>query len=223
MAKNTLRVSFDLMGQKVNFKAGQYIFITIPNMPYTDERGNRRHFTISSPPGNDISITTRIRPSAFKRWLAEASAGSEVELGMIDGEFTLPGDTNKRLVFLAGGIGITPYISMLEHIKNAELPYKVSLIYSNKNQESTAYLKEVKKWAKEIPGFKLILIMTGDSKWKGERKMIDSQLLKNYFTDLNDYTFYISGPPAFVESIRKTLDEAGVKGGNIKLDRFTGY
>lgn len=224
VAEATLQVAFDLMGQKIDFKAGQYIFIHIPDSPYPDDRGNRRHFTISSPPEEaDIAITTRIRPSGFKRWLSEAPIGSEVDLGLVTGEFILPKDFDKPLVFLAGGIGVTPFISMLAHIKNQKLPFKVALIYSNRNRQSTAYLKELKSWIEQIPDFKLITTMTDDPDFSEEKRQIDAEFIKDYFQEPNLYTYYISGPPSFVEGMNKSLKEAGVKGSDIKLERFTGY
>lgn len=224
VAESTLKVVFDLMGQKIDFKAGQYIFISIPNSPYPDDKGNRRHFTISSPPEEkDIAITTRIRPSGFKKWLSEAPIGSEIDLGMVTGEFILPKSFDKHLIFLAGGIGVTPFMSMLGHIKNQQLPFKVALIYSNRNRQSTAYFKELNSWTGQIPDFKVIMTMTEDPDWPGEKRKIDAGFIKDYLPDPNLQTYYISGPPAFAEGMKKVLEEVEVSGSDIKLERFTGY
>lgn len=224
VAKDTIRVIFDLMGENLDFAAGQYIYVTIPDLPFTDEKGNRRHFTISSPPEEkDISITTRVRLTAFKKSLSEIPIGSVVELGPIGGEFVLPEDTEKPLVFLAGGIGITPYISMLAHINNNQLPYRTTLIYSNKDMGSTAYLDKLEAWSSEMPNFELIAIMTEDPAWPGERRRVDSQFLKDHLQDLSSYLYFASGPPAFVEGMGQILEELGVERANMILENFTGY
>ena len=224
VAEGTMRIVFDLMGQKIDFEAGQYILITIPNPPYIDEDGNKRHFSISSPPEDkDIVITTRIRPSAFKRSLAEIPVGFEVEVGPIEGEFVLPENTNRPLVFLAGGIGITPYISMLGHVRSKKLPYKITLIYSNKDRQSTAYMKELETLTKELADFKTVLTMTEDPEWPGEERRVDKEFILNYIPDPHSRIYYISGPPNFVEGMRQVLEEAGVENSNINLERFTGY
>ncbi len=224
VAEKTLRIAFDLMGEKIDFKAGQFIYVTIPNPPYIDEGGNRRHFTISSPPEDqDIAITTRIRPTAFKKSLVEIPIGYEVELGPIEGEFVLPEDIKRPLVFLAGGIGITPYISMLAHIRSRQLLYQMTLIYSNKNRQSTPYLDKLEAWSSEMSNLKLIVTLTEDPAWPGEKRRVDTQFIKEYLPESNIYTYFVSGPPDFVEGMGKVLEEVGVERANMELERFTGY
>ncbi|MDO8551686.1 MAG: FAD-dependent oxidoreductase [bacterium] len=223
VAKGTFRFTF-VLDRTVNFQAGQYIYITIPKPLYDDNRGNRRHFTITNSPHDlDIVITTRIGPSAFKRTLTEAPLGTEVELGPVEGNFTLPKDTEKSLVFIAGGIGVTPFMSMLDYIANQKLPYKITLIYSNRDKESTAYLDELEKWTKEIPDFKLFSTMTQDPNWLGEHGRVDINYIKKHLQELNSYLYFVSGPPGFVEAMKKVLGEAGVKNSNIRVENFTGY
>lgn len=224
VAEGTLQVSFQLP-QDVQFKAGQYMFVTLINPPYTDEKGNRRQFSINNSPNqkNILTMTTRLTDSAVKRSLKELPIGTEVGIGPIAGVFTLPEDISKPLVLIAGGIGITPFMSMLSYIKEEKLSYKITLLYSNRNQASTAYLKELQELATLIPNFKLILTMTEDNGWTGERRKIDSHFIKEYFPNVNDNLYMVVGPPMMVEAIEKALLEAGVKSENIKKENFTGY
>lgn len=224
VAEGTLRVEFDLLGKKVDFKAGQYFFITLKNVPFDDDRGNIRHFTIVNTPkeNSKIVMTTRLRDSGFKKSLLNLPLGSEVEIGSTQGDFVLPKEVGKPLVFMAGGIGITPFMSMLGHISNQKSDYQITLVYSNRNQAGTAYIKELQKMASKNPNFKLILVMTEDPSWTGETKRVDPGFIKKYFPNLN-YYFMVSGPPAMVKAVYESLRKAGVGKSNIKTENFTGY
>ncbi len=222
VAENTLSVTFNTE-EPVSFKPGQYVFINLPKLNYPDERGTRRQFSIVNSPNlpNILAITTRLSDSGFKKTLNELPIGSAVELGPIAGMFTLPENPTKPLVFIAGGIGITPFISMLSFIKEEKLPYTISLVYSNRNPPSTAFLKYLQQLT--IPNFKLILTMTDDPDWTGEKRMINAEFIKEYFPNLNSYFYMVVGPPAMVEGVENALIEAGVLNENIKNENFTGY
>lgn len=217
IATGTLQVTFQVT-EEFNFAPGQYIFVQLKNPPYFDERSSKRHFSIVNSPDEKgiITITTRLRDSGFKKSLKELPVGTEVELGPISGSFTLPQNQLRPLVFIAGGIGITPYISMLRFVKDHNLNYKITLLYSNRDQAGTAYFEEVQK-------FKSILTMTEDPAWAGEKRRIDAQFIKDYFPDVNSNTYFVVGPPPMVEAVQKALLEAGVEINNIKIENFTGY
>lgn len=224
VAAGTLMVTFQLE-QDVTFKSGQYIFVTLPKLKYPDERGPKRQFSINNDPsvGDQITITTRLSESGFKKTLNDLPLGSQVELGPIAGVFTLPEDQHRPLVLIAGGIGITPYMSMLRHIAKKALDFKISLVYSNRNQHSTAFLDELKQLAVQIPNLKLILTMTDDLSWQGEKRKINAQFIKEYFPEINAQSYMVVGPPTMVEAVKKSLIEAGVNQENIRSENFTGY
>lgn len=225
VASGTLQVIFET-AEDFSFKAGQYCFITLKSLKFPDERGNRRHFSIVNSPNQKrtITFTTRLREeSGFKKTLKELPLGTEVELGPIAGVFILPEDSTRPLVFIAGGIGITPFMSMLTYIKEADLPYKITLIYSNRDQSSTAFLSEVQKLSQEIPDFKLIFTMTEDPNWSGEKRKIDANFIKDYIQDVNQPLYFVVGPPPMVEAIEIALTQAEVKAENIKIENFSGY
>ncbi len=225
IAEETLEVTFDLIGETAEFKAGQFFTLELLNPPYTDEKGNHRHFTIVNAPSekNKLIMATRIRETGFKKSLKELPLGSEVEIGNIAGLFTLPSEENKELVFIAGGIGITPFISMLRHIRQESLKYKISLFYFNRNPKATAYLQELETVAQELPDFQPIFAMTGDESWTGEKAKMSPELLHKYLTSLSDKTYFISGPPKMVDEIKKVLIDSGISLKNIKTESFTGY
>lgn len=226
IAKGTLLVIFDLMGKPISFKAGQYFFLTIPKLNYPDTVGNLRHFSFVNSPNEKgiITMATRIREeSGFKKTLRDLPIDSEVEIGEIFGNFVLPKDDNKSLVFIAGGIGITPFISMLRYIDEEKFSYDITLIYSNRDKESTAFLEELENIKNRNKNIKLILTMTEDSSWEGENRKIDVQFIKDYIGDFKDKFFYISGPPAFNEAIVKSLKELTIENKNILVENFSGY
>lgn len=224
VAIDTLQVVFET-SEDFTFKAGQYCFVTLKNPSYPDERGNKRHFSIVNSPNEKgiITITTRLRDSGFKKSLKELPIGTEVELGPIAGVFTLPEDTKRPLVFIAGGIGITPFMSMLKYISEENIPYNITLIYSNRDQSSTVFLQEVQEFSRKIPDFKLILTMTEDPKWSGEKRLVDAQFIKNYIPSVNEPLYMVVGPPPMVEAVEGALKEAGIEQSNIKIENFTGY
>lgn len=226
IAKGTLLVTFDLLGNQIDFKAGQYFFITIPKLNYPDNSGNIRHFSIVNSPNEKgmITMATRIREeSGFKKTLNEVPIGSEVEIGGIVGNFILPKDYSKSLVFVAGGIGITPFISMLRFTDEEKIPYDITLIYSNRDRESTAFLEELEAIQNRNKKIKLVLTMTDDLLWKDETRKIDGQFIMDHVDDFKDKIFYISGPPVFNEAITKTLKDLKIEGKNIFAENFSGY
>jgi ferredoxin-NADP reductase len=226
VAKGTLLVTFDLLGEEVEFEPGQYFFVTLPDSGHQDERGLRRHITVVTSPNERgvLGLATRIRDSAFKRTLVELPVGTEVEVEPPKGKFVLQKDTSRPLVFVAGGIGITVFRSMLRYIREERLPYRVTLIYSNRDAESTAFLDELRELERELPDLRLILTMTDDPSWEGDTRLIDAQVFEDYLgRDLNEFTFLVAGPPAMVESVQSSLEEAGVNEENVIADRFSGY
>jgi ferredoxin-NADP reductase len=226
VAKGTLLVTFDLLGEEVDFRPGQYFFVTLPDVGHRDDRGLRRHITVVTSPNEKgvLGLATRMRDSAFKQSLRELPVGTEVEVEPPKGDFALPDATSRPLVFVAGGIGITVFRSMLRYIHEERLPYRVTLVYSNRDRESTAFLDELRQLEQQIPDFRLILTMTQDPGWEGESRKVDAQFFKDYLDgDLNQYTFLVAGPPGMTEGMQKALDEAGVREENVIAEGYSGY
>jgi ferredoxin-NADP reductase len=226
VAKGTLLVKFDLGGEEVHFEPGQYFFVTLLDPPYDDERGPRRHITVVTSPNERgvLGLATRLRDSAFKRSLEELPVGTAVEVEPPKGNFTLPEDTSRPLVFVAGGIGITVFRVMLRYIEEESLPYRVTLVYSNRNRAETAFLDELRELEQRLPGFRLVLTMTEDSDWEGERRRIDAQFFRDHVGDLiGEATFMVAGPPSLVAAMKEALAEVGVDDARIRADRFSGY
>jgi ferredoxin-NADP reductase len=226
VAKGTLEVVFDLQGREVDFRPGQYFWVELLESPYQDEKGLRRHITVVTSPtqGGVLGLCTRLRDTAFKRTLAELQVGDEVEVEEPKGNFVLPEDTTRDYVFVAGGIGVTVFRSMLRYIADTGAPYRVTLVHSNRDRESTPYLDELRELEQTLPGFRLVLTMTQDDGWEGESRYVGADLLADHLDGgLADHTYLVAGPPAMVEAVVGQLGEAGVPEEQVLPDRFSGY
>jgi len=212
-----------------NFKAGQFLTVLLPNPPYNDEKGNRRTFTIASPPQEiaRLQITTRMTGSALKRSLAEISLGAPVDLLGPSGNFTLHAEAKIPAVFIAGGIGITPFRSMIVDVAARNLPHQITLIYSNRNLEGTAFHEEFLQLAAAHKNFNYVPTLTQADKssrpWNGERRYVNAEFLRDHAGDLDKPIFYLAGPPGLVAGVSKTVTEAGVNPEHVLAEEFEGY
>jgi ferredoxin-NADP reductase len=226
VAKGTLLVIFDLLGREVDFTPGQYFWVTLLEPPYDDERGPRRHISVVTSPNERgvLGLCTRLRESAFKRSLAELPVGAEVDVEEPKGNFLLPEDTSRPYVFIAGGIGITVFRCMLRYIAEEGLPHRITLVYSNRDRESAAFLDELRALERDNPNLELVLTMTDDPAWDGESRRIGPELLRDRLGEgWRALTYLIAGPPGMVNGVVETLQAAGVSEEQLRPDRFSGY
>ena len=226
VAKGTLLVLFDLQGEEVDFRPGQYFWVELLDPPYDDEKGPRRHISVVTSPTERgvLGLCTRLRDSAFKRSLVELPVGTEVEVEQPKGDFALPDDTATPYAFVAGGIGITVFRSMLRYIDDTREPYRVTLVYSNRDRESTAFLDELEELDARSDWFRLVATMTQDPGWEGEQRRIDAAMLADVLGgDPASYTYLVAGPPAMTEGVVEELKGTGIVEERILSDGFSGY
>lgn len=224
VARETLSVTFKV-DEKIEFIPGQYITISLINPPYHDAEGDSRIFSINNSPKEKgiLQVATRLRLTAFKNSLKELPVGTKVTIDPPGGHFILPDEISSPLVFIAGGIGITPFMSILRYLAEKKPEIRVTLIYSNRDQESAAFIDELSTLDKKMNHFKLIAIMTNDYAWQGESRHINTQLIKDYFPVPGENIYYLAGPPAMVKTIYTTLKDAGIEESHIKTENFDGY
>jgi ferredoxin-NADP reductase len=211
-----------------DFKPGQSTDLTLVNPPETDAEGNTRTFSIASSPfENQLMFTTRMRDTAFKRSLKKVPLGTQVKIAPPIGSFTLHKNSAKAAVFLAGGIGITPFLSMVRQADHDRLPHKLHLFYSNRRPEDAPFLDVLQMLEKTNPNFQLACTMTEMSKskkeWKGQTGLINQEMLSRHLTNLQGPIYYIAGPPAMVAGLRKMLVAANVDEDDIRAEDFAGY
>jgi ferredoxin-NADP reductase len=226
VAEGTLLVLFDLDGAELDYEPGQYFWVELLDPPYEDEKGARRHITaVTSPTERGvIGLCTRLRDSAFKRSLAELPIGAAVEVEQPKGSFVLPEDSSQPLVFVAGGIGITAFRSMLRYIHDEGLPHRVTLMYSNRDRSSTAFLDELEELDEANPNLRLVVTMTQDEDWPGEQRRLDAAFFRDQVGDeLQTARFMVAGPPGMAQAVTAELEQAGVDAERIVTDSFSGY
>lgn len=209
-------------------KAGQSGDFTLINPSQTDAEGNTRAFSLASAPyEDDIMIATRMRDTAFKRLLKTMEPGMEVTLDAPSGSFTLHHNAQTPAVFLTGGIGVTPVRSITLQAAHDNLPHRIIVFDSNRRPEDAAFLHELSEIPKENPNCIFVGTMTqmekSSGKWHGESGYITRAMLMKYIGDLTQPIYYISGPPAMVTTMRKTLNDSGVNDDNIRTEEFSGY
>jgi ferredoxin-NADP reductase len=224
VAKGTLLVLFAVENYP-DYRPGAYFWVELPNRGDDDEKGLRRHISLVTSPTDEgvVGLATRLRDTAFKRTLAGLEVGDEVEVEEPKGSFLLPEDTSAEYVFVAGGIGITVFRSMLRYIAAEQLPYHVTLVYSNRDRESAAFLHELEELKDRIAGLRVVLTMTDDDGWEGESRRIDAGVLREHVGELQDKQFLIAGPPAMTEAVAEALAAAGVPEDQVLAGKFSGY
>jgi len=214
--------------RRFSFKPGQYLEWTAAHKE-PDSHGVRRFFTIaSSPTENEIRIGVKYysKPSSFKKALYDLKPRDKVVAAQLSGDFTLPADKTKKLVFIAGGIGVTPFRSMIKYLIDMNEWRDVTLFYSNRELADVAYTKIFDE-AFEKMGIKTIYTLTDKEKvpptWKGNVGFFDANSIKTELPDYMSCIFYLSGPQTLVQAFEGTLEKMGVSRSNIKTDYFLGY
>jgi ferredoxin-NADP reductase len=226
VAKGTLMVVFDLLGREVDFTPGQYFWVTLLDPPYDDDKGPRRHISVVTSPNERgvLGLCTRLRDTAFKRSLAELPVGAEVDVEEPKGNYVLPPAEEGPYVFIAGGIGITVFRCMLRYIREEKLAHRVTLLYSNRDRDSAAFLDELLELERTNPNFRLVLTMTDDPAWEGQSRHVGAELLEETFGDeVRSLTYLVTGPPGMVEGVTGTLAAMGVADERIRPEKFSGY
>lgn len=210
------------------FRAGQCADLTLLDPSETDAEGNARTFSIASPPfENELLFVTRMRNTAFKRTLGTTALGTVLQIGDAMGSFTLHKNAAKPAVFLAGGIGITPFLSIVRQAARDKSGHELYLFYANRRPEDAAYLDTLQTAAASEPTCRFIPTMTGMARshvaWTGETGRITREMLARHLPALQGPIYYAAGPPGMVAATRQMLVEAGVDEDDIRSEEFGGY
>ncbi|AZO41816.1 hypothetical protein EJ076_12365 [Mesorhizobium sp. M7D.F.Ca.US.005.01.1.1] len=219
--------SFDFVfrsPRKLAFEAGQYLEWTL-GLNHADNRGNRRFFTVASAPTEEtVRLGVKFYPqsSAFKRELMTMKPGSTIHAAQLAGNFTLPARCETKIAFLAGGIGITPFRSMLQYLLDRKERRPIVILYGTERQQDIAY-RDVLGAARQELGIKTVHAVASGGERGQYPGYIDERLIRLTIPDYLERTFYISGPQAMVKALRQKLLAMGVRRSKIKVDYFPGF
>jgi ferredoxin-NADP reductase len=218
IAKDTMSFVFELGEQEFKFNPGQFVDITIDKPKYKDDKGNTRAFSIASSPLDEyLMVATRLTDSAMKKSLSELEIGLLVHIDGPLGSFRFHTDESIPAVIITGGIGITPFRSIIKDVTERNIEQKIIMIYSNRTSDDATFVEDLEEWQAYNTNFEFI------TRWTAEEGHIDEPFLKKHIKNLAKPIFYVAGPPGMVAGTTKLLIESGVHEDNIKFEEFAGY
>lgn len=216
--------SYDFHGE-LKYKPGQYMEWTLP-MAKADSRGNRRYFTLSSSPTEDHLMFTTKEPtprSSFKTQLDILGKGDKILAYQLEGSFVLPKDAGQKMAFLAGGIGVTPFRSIVKYLIDTNQKRDIVLLYSANSVDEFAFNDLFKRALKAGVTTHYAVNGATPKDWLGFKGQIDSKMIKNAIPDYKERIFYLSGPYGMVVAVKNNLLKMGIRPQQIKTDYFPGY
>lgn len=218
----TITTFFFKPPQPLRYTAGQFIELTLPH-DNPDDRGVKRWFTLSSAPEQEfLTITTRLATehgSSFKSTLRSLTPGTEVHMSDPMGDFVLPKLVQTPLVFIAGGIGITPFHSMLEWLANTKETRPITLIHGVNIEDDIIFQPTFERAGVHAT----IVVSTPSPAWGGERGRLNAEMITGLANITDDTLLYLSGPEPMVEALEKDLIAHGIARSQLVGDYFPGY
>jgi ferredoxin-NADP reductase len=209
------------------FKPGQAIDVVLSGPDASAPDARHTFSIVSAPYQEELVVATRMRASAFKKALGALAIGAPVTIEGPSGSLVLHKDRERAGVFIAGGIGITPFMSMLRQAARDRLPQDLRLLYSNHRPEDSAFLAELQQLEATNGRFRMLATMTQMGRsarpWSGRVGPIDEAFVQTAASALGAPIFYVAGPPGLVEAMRQTLVDAGIDEDDIRSEEFYGY
>lgn len=210
--------------KQVSFLPGQYFYFTLPKLNFPDPRGATRHFTISSSPteAEYLQFSTRMREeSGYKKTLDSLPIGAEIESEGPNGTFIFDPQESEPHVFLAGGIGITPFRSMIKYVADKKRVNQIHLIYSDSTPEEMPFQKELQAISESHPNIKIKFVFT-----KSEGRLDETKIkeITNHWSLVTGHsTWWLCGPPGFVGAMELILGNLQIPISRVRTEKFTGY
>jgi ferredoxin-NADP reductase len=225
LASDIYEFTFSAPG-KMNFKPGQYMEWTFGH-PSPDSRGNRRYFTLASSPSENLiklGIKFADKPSTYKSNLLAMKKGDEIIASQLEGDFVLPANRTQKCVLIAGGVGITPFRSMLKYLLDTRQRRPITVLYAAHSPDDIIY-KDVLTRAEQELGIKTIyLINNARDKTipSASRARNPDAVIQQNVSNYRFCLYYLSGSRSMVEGFKESLLRIGVPASHIKTDFFAG-
>ncbi len=229
VARDTLSFELDLSGNRFEFLPGQFLEFYLPDNLTPNYGQNAHAFSIASDPGDEyVCIATRIRKeSSFKQGMRAMQPGDQPHIAGAHGTFTMDAPEGTPLVFVAGGIGVTPFRSMIRHSLQRDMQYPILLICSNRTPEDAPFLRELQDLADAQANFQLLATMTrpemSRTKWNGPVGHVDATFLQKNVREPGRVEYYVAGPPRFVASVCNALETLKIPRERVHSEEFVGY
>lgn len=227
VATGTMEFTFSTEGADYQLLPGQNADFFNLDQPTQDAEGSKRAFSFSSPLRADktFTITMRMRETAFKQWWRDMPLGTKVRVTEAMGEMVLPTDPSTPVVMLAGGIGVTPFHAMIEHVVTMKTGHPIYLFYSNRHLADAPYHESLVRWAAEQNTIHYIPTLTDEppTDWHGERGYISADMIRRHVPEITTPLFCFAGPQAMMKSMREVLTELGVAPQRQRQEEFSGY
>jgi len=210
------------------FKAGQFVDLILPNARKDEAEQPTHAFSIASSPfAQEIVVVTRMRNTAFKRALSDLAIGAPVRLKAAMGSFTLHKNISRPAIFLAGGIGIAPFISMLRDVAANRTQMPIYLFYANRFRKDAPFMDVLRGLESVLSKFTFVPTLTRsdgvDGGWEGQTGRISGEMLLRHVSSLREAICYVAGPAGMVSAARLALTAAGVDDDDIRTEEFAGY
>lgn len=224
IAEGTMEFIFE-KPQDFKYRAGQFFDVMLQKSNPDAKKSSYVHgFSfVSAPFEEHLVAATRMRDTDFKNAIRNLLDNSEVQIDACFGNFTLPKDPQQAVVFIIGGIGITPVRSMLAQATHDKTDHKLTLIFANRNPQYAPFVDDLNNLSKQNPNFKFIQTFTDSDITGAEKGRITIDMVRKYVSDINKPIYYLSGPAGMVRSSRELLMSAGIDEDNIKTEEFDGY
>jgi len=204
-------------GRRVDYKPGQFLFVRL----IRDGHASESHpFTLSSSPARDrLSISVK-SVGDFTSTIGQTKTMDRAYIDAPYGAFSFLHHDAANLVFIAGGIGITPFMSMLRYMYDQKLQRNVLLVRGNKAERDIAFRDELDRMAAEMPSLQVVHVMSGQEDWPGEKGYVDTARLNRYLKDIEDPQVFVCGPPVMMAKVLRSLRELGIPGQRVHYERF---
>ncbi|HOD11685.1 MAG TPA: FAD-dependent oxidoreductase [Candidatus Omnitrophota bacterium] len=210
--------------EKIDFVPGQFAQVVFDEQDRNNKKLNK-YLSFSCRPGKEyVELTKRFSGSDFSRRLWSLAKGEDVLLKGPMGSCTLD-DQHHKVAFLIGGIGITPAISILEHVVFSRLPCDVIMLYSNLLESDIPFRSDLDAWTNHDPSIHVVHTIVDEKPHNNSYRqgMITSEMISCEIPDLKERIFLISGPPAMVSAMNQACRALGCLPENIKSENFVGY